>query len=46
MEFKKNKKQMLMDQHSQMHKQQLEMMKMVQQNHSLMSLLEKVTFTK
>ena len=45
MEFKKNKQQMLMHQHSQMHKQQLEMMKMVQQNHSFMALLEKATFT-
>ena len=42
MEFKKNEQQMLMDQQSQMHKQQLEMMKMVQQqNQSLMALLEK-----
>ena len=48
MEFKKNEQQMLMDQQSQMHKQQLEMMKMVQQqNQSLMALLEKdATFTK
>ena len=47
MEFKKNEQQMLMDQQSQMHKHQLEMMKMVQQqNHSLMALLEKATFTK
>ena len=47
MEFKKNEQQMLMDQQSQMHRQQLEMMKMVQQqNQSLMALLEKATFTK
>ena len=47
MEFKKNEQQMLMDQQSQKHKQQLEMMKMVQQqNQSLMALLEKATFTK
>lgn len=45
--LKKNEQQMLMDQQSQMHKQQLEMMKMVQQqNQSLMALLEKATFTK
>ena len=47
MEFKKNKQQMLMDQQSQMHKQQLEMMKMVQQQiQALMALLEKATSTK
>ena len=46
MEFKKNKQQMLKHQHGQMHKQQLEMMRMVQQNHSLIALLEKATFTK
>ena len=38
---------MLMDQQSQMHKQQLEMMKMVQQQiQALMALLEKATSTK
>ena len=47
MEFKKNEQKMLMDQQSQMHKQQLEMMNMVQQqNQSLMALLEKATFNK
>ena len=47
MESKKNEQQMLMDQQSQMHKHQLEMMKMAQQqNQLLMALLEKATFTK
>ena len=47
MEFKKNEQQMLMDQQSQMHKQQSEMMKMVQQQKQpLMALLEKATFAK
>lgn len=47
MELKKNEQQMLIDQHSQMNKQQLEMMKMMQQqNQSMMTLLEKATFTK
>ena len=47
MEFKKNEQQMSMDQESQMHKQQLEMMKMEQQqNQTLMALLEKATFRK
>ena len=43
MEFKKNKQQMLMDQQSKMHKQQLEMMKMVQQhNQTLMAYWKKL----
>lgn len=47
MDFKKTKQQMLVDQRSQMHKQQLEMMKMLQQqNQSLVALLEKSTSTK
>lgn len=47
MDFKKTKQQMLVDQQSQMHKQQLEMMKMLQQqNQSLVALLEKSTSTK
>lgn len=47
MELKKNEQKMLMDQQNQTYKQQLEMMKMVQQqNQSLMALLEKATFTK
>ena len=47
MEFEKNEQQMSMDQQSQMHRQQLEMMKMVrQQNQTLMALLEKATFIK
>ena len=47
MELKKNEQQMFRDQQIQMHKQQLEMMRMVQQqNQSLMALLEKATFTK
>ena len=47
MDFKKTKQQMLVDQQSQMHKQQLEMMKMLQQqNQSLVALLETSTCTK
>ena len=47
MDFKKTKQQMLVDQQSQMHKQQLEMMKMLQQqNQSLVALLEMSTCTK
>ena len=47
MDFKKTNQQMLVDQQSQMHKQQLEMMKMLQQqNQSLVAILEKSTCTK
>ena len=47
MDFKKTKQQMLVEPQSQMHKQQLEIMKMLQQqNHSLVALLEKSTCTK
>ena len=47
MDFKKTNQQMLVDQQSQMHKQHLEMMKMLQQqNLSLVALLEMSTCTK
>ena len=47
MEVKKSKQQLMVDQQSQMHKQQLEMMKMIQQqNQSLVALLEKAAFKK